>query len=244
MIQQYAFGVLFLGVSVAAHAQQVVRYRSTNNKLYTEAQVDSMVAARNQKMEAQGLDMRFAKKVTATQTQGDTTVHTFGLTGASKAVLESQARYASFIGKPLPPFSLPDVQGKMVHSDQLRGQPVVINMWFTTCAPCIAEIPALNQFKAGHPSVVFLAMTYEGKDKVLPFLQKRRFAFRQVADAKAYCALFTQQYPISIFVDRQGLVRQILQALPMRYDVATKQLTEDVNPAEFQASLQIIELNK
>jgi thiol-disulfide isomerase/thioredoxin len=42
-----------------------------------------------------------------------------------------------------------------------RGRPVLVNLWATWCAPCLAEMPALD----------FLAVRMEGKLEVLPISQ-------------------------------------------------------------------------
>ena len=39
-----------------------------------------------------------------------------------------------------------DVEGGGHRFDELRGQPLVVNYWATWCAPCIREIPELNEF--------------------------------------------------------------------------------------------------
>jgi peroxiredoxin len=37
-----------------------------------------------------------------------------------------------------------ELNGKPAHLSDLRGQVVVLNFWFSTCPPCIAEIDSLN----------------------------------------------------------------------------------------------------
>jgi cytochrome c biogenesis protein CcmG/thiol:disulfide interchange protein DsbE len=37
-----------------------------------------------------------------------------------------------------------DLNGKPAHLSDLRGQVVVLNFWFSSCPPCIAEIDSLN----------------------------------------------------------------------------------------------------
>ena len=45
-----------------------------------------------------------------------------------------------------------DADGHAFHIDDFKGMPVLVNFWATWCAPCIAELPALNQ--ADRKSVV------------------------------------------------------------------------------------------
>ena len=41
-------------------------------------------------------------------------------------------------------FTLPDVQGQLVRLADLRGRPVLINIWATWCYPCREEMPSMN----------------------------------------------------------------------------------------------------
>ena len=47
--------------------------------------------------------------------------------------------------KPLPEFVLPQVlaPGREFRSDELRGEPVLLNVWASWCPPCLAELPLL-----------------------------------------------------------------------------------------------------
>ena len=45
-------------------------------------------------------------------------------------------------GEPLPVVTLRDIDGNDVSTSDLIGQPLVINVWATTCAPCKRELPA------------------------------------------------------------------------------------------------------
>lgn len=53
---------------------------------------------------------------------------------------------------PAPQFSLNDLDGETVALSSLEGT-VILNFWFTSCAPCRAEIPELSKFHAEHPEI-------------------------------------------------------------------------------------------
>jgi peroxiredoxin len=46
--------------------------------------------------------------------------------------------------KPTPDFQLPDANGKMVSLKDQLGHPVLLNFWATWCAPCVDEVPSLE----------------------------------------------------------------------------------------------------
>jgi len=47
----------------------------------------------------------------------------------------------SFAGTPAPESGFQDPRGKSVSLASFRGKPVLVNLWATWCAPCIAEMP-------------------------------------------------------------------------------------------------------
>lgn len=49
--------------------------------------------------------------------------------------------------KPLAKFSLPKLDGPLLHSDQLKDNIVVLDFWATWCESCVNEIPAFNKLE-------------------------------------------------------------------------------------------------
>jgi thiol-disulfide isomerase/thioredoxin len=47
----------------------------------------------------------------------------------------------SLDGKPLPTVALESLDGLTLTTGDLVGRPMVINLWFSTCAPCAQELP-------------------------------------------------------------------------------------------------------
>lgn len=222
---------------------QVVRYKEAGRpQLRTAAEVDTFVQFMNRRGKSAGYE--FTRRITNTITRSDTLIHEYTVNGTpTRAALAAhQQQLNALVGKPLPAFSFPDLQGQRVSTHSLRGKPVVVNLWFTACGPCIAEMPVLNRIRQEKAAteVVFLAVTFDKQEKVQAFLRKRPFTFRHIAGAKQYTDQFTTGYPTTLFVDRQGIVRSVLGAVPIKYDPLTnKPLGAD--DKEFYAALKQIE---
>ena len=81
-----------------------------------------------------------------------------------------------------------------------KGKAVVLGLWFTTCGPCIQEIPALNQLKTQYgDDVVFLAMTFDPPSCVQKFLTKYPFDYRILYADEAYFGKLTTAFPTTFF---------------------------------------------
>jgi thiol-disulfide isomerase/thioredoxin len=75
-----------------------------------------------------------------------------------------------------PQFSLPDLDGNQVELAALRGRVVVIDFWATWCAPCVFQIPVLNEFQERHQGdgvvVLGVSVDLEGDGVVREFAQE------------------------------------------------------------------------
>lgn len=85
-----------------------------------------------------------------------------------------------------PPFVVTDINGQEFSLEELKGKVVVLNFWFTACKPCIMEMPELNElveeFKA--ENVVFLALTFNSKKQLTPFLKKKPFNYHIIPNSQ------------------------------------------------------------
>jgi len=115
---------------------------------------------------------------------------------------------ADIIGKRAPDFTMTDLNGHEISSETTKGKVVVLNFWFVSCKPCIAEIPELNEvYKTykNNSDVVFASITFDKKEKVDVFLEKHPLQYPVVSDAKEICTLFkTSGYPTNLVIDKNG----------------------------------------
>ena len=78
-------------------------------------------------------------------------------------------------GSALPDFVLKDLAGKELQLASLKGKPLLINLWATWCAPCVAELPQLDKIAADIPGLKVLTVNQdmEKLSSVAPFLKAR-----------------------------------------------------------------------
>ena len=79
-------------------------------------------------------------------------------------------------GAQMPDFALSDPAGNKLTSADLKGKPVLINLWATWCGPCVLEMPMLDQLADdGKLRVVTVSEDLQGAEKVVPFFAARKF---------------------------------------------------------------------
>lgn len=114
------------------------------------------------------------------------------------------------IGTPAPVFSVNDGQ-HAVNLRNLRGHVVVLNFWATWCAPCIEELPSLEQLQQELPQVKVIAVaTDEDAESYRAFLQRRPVPLFTVFDASnSSNALYgTFRFPETYVIDKNGVIRR------------------------------------
>lgn len=113
-------------------------------------------------------------------------------------------------GNELPPFTLADPEAQQLRLPSLKGKPVLINLWATWCAPCIAELPTLQAIANRadmNVAVVTVSQDMGDPAKVRTFLDQRGFAQLPAwLDPKGDLAFHyqVQTLPTTIYYDAQG----------------------------------------
>ena len=101
------------------------------------------------------------------------------------------------------PFDGPD--GKPVTLADFRGKPVLLNLWATWCAPCVAELPTLDALaKSGKVRVIAVSQDQDVA-KVRPFLDRRRLSLTPYTDGEMGLSLAKQaNLPTTFLYDAAG----------------------------------------
>jgi peroxiredoxin len=113
-------------------------------------------------------------------------------------------------GKEMPYLSLQTISGEKIETKDLKGKVIVINLWFTTCHPCIAELPALNKLVREYKDkdVVFLGLSTDTKEMLdRDFFPNYKFDFKIIPGAGDIVEKIGQTgFPTTYIVDANGKV--------------------------------------
>ena len=120
-------------------------------------------------------------------------------------------------GKPVPNFSLPDVNGTPTDLAQFKGKYLLIDFWAQWCVPCRKESPVLvslyEKYKQQDFEILSVSFDYQ-KDhqKWIAAIEKDQYTWRNVVDtagltnsavAKTFNVL---SIPKNILVDKNGVI--------------------------------------
>lgn len=102
--------------------------------------------------------------------------------GEATASASSEAKYIldrSKAGSELPDYVLHDAAGKAMTLERFKGKPILVNLWATWCAPCVAEMPQLDRIAASYASsglqVLPISQDSMEPQKVLDFFNGKGF---------------------------------------------------------------------
>jgi thiol-disulfide isomerase/thioredoxin len=113
--------------------------------------------------------------------------------------------------QPVPELAFVGPDGARVELADFKGKVVLLNLWATWCAPCVKEMPALDnlQSRLGGEDfeVVALSLDRGGRKMVEPFFEKlgvKHLAIYLDPQSTAMSALKPRGLPTTILIDRQG----------------------------------------
>lgn len=117
-------------------------------------------------------------------------------------------------GVPAPDFAGELLSGGQLGLESLRGSPVIVNFWATTCAPCIREMPALAEAARANANegLVVIGVNY---GETVAMIERFVDAFDvelgfpiMLDDRGEIGRLFkVVVFPTTYFVDRDGVIQ-------------------------------------
>ncbi len=121
-----------------------------------------------------------------------------------------------------PDFNLETIDGKSVQLSELRGHPVIINLWASWCPPCRAEMPALQNVYNTYQDegLVVLAVNATNQDNIqsaIKFTQSHDLTFTILLDntGKVSNLYKLRSLPTTYFIDEKGIIQEIVIGGPM-----------------------------
>jgi cytochrome c biogenesis protein CcmG/thiol:disulfide interchange protein DsbE len=119
------------------------------------------------------------------------------------------------IGAAAPDFTVEVIDGGTFTLSEARGQPVIVNLWASWCAPCREEIPAISAFATANPDVTVVGVAVQDPEK-----SAREFA--ATIDANYPLALGTTEFedayphlglPATYILDENGTVIEVINGI-------------------------------
>lgn len=107
------------------------------------------------------------------------------------------------------------LSGKTFGANELNGKIVVLNFWYTSCPPCLKEIPELNKIVQEYKGkdVVFLGLATDDVTILEEFLKEHPFDYEIIPKATQLMMRFLEpdangkletKFPLHIVVNREG----------------------------------------
>lgn len=116
-----------------------------------------------------------------------------------------------------PDFELSALDGSKVRLSSYRGKTVVLNFWSKTCAPCLREMPSVNQLAKvleNHPDIELITITTDESaadaEATLISVLGEKPVFTTLVDSESNVVggkFGTNLYPETWFIDPEGVIR-------------------------------------
>ncbi|UJP64893.1 TlpA family protein disulfide reductase [Mongoliitalea daihaiensis] len=213
--------LILLGVfySNLMFGQATNYYRNVDGEIFNEKDYHDLKEKRLMGMKEVLKSMEIYEELDLEYSRNDSIVYSYKwhfTDNVKKTKIEIERKKA-LIGKEYPITNAVTLDGRDLNIDDLKGKPTLINLWFTSCKPCIEEMPVLNKMKEEYNDKFnFLSITFESENKVKKFLQRFQFDFDHIVGSKELTKnLGFEAYPANLFLDKNGILRVIKGNVPI-----------------------------
>ncbi|MGB0111582.1 MAG: TlpA disulfide reductase family protein [Ilumatobacteraceae bacterium] len=121
------------------------------------------------------------------------------------------------VGDPFPDVVLTAAaDGSVVSTADLLGEPLVVNVWYTTCPPCAKELPDFATVDAEHDDVRIIGVNAIDSIEVMErFAGERGVEYDLFSDqdAELIDAIGAVAMPVTLFVTSDGMIVEQTGAL-------------------------------
>jgi thiol-disulfide isomerase/thioredoxin len=230
--------ILFSYLNLSAQDKEII-YRQADGKLMTESQYLNMKNDFKEKMKKLGKTGELKEEIKDSITK-KTIYKNFNVFFVEVTETTQKERIDTYIDKKFPSNELLTIESEKFSLSQLEGKPTFLTFWFTKCAPCIKELPALRDLKKKYGNKVnFVAITFNDAKEVELFLEKREFDFKHIVDADDFINdIGLNTYPRNIFLDKNGIVRAIKNEIPYKKKTKNNKEELEFDLTEFEKQLE------
>jgi len=156
------------------------------------------------------------------------------LTPAQNAAQGQSQTNDPLIGHPAPNFTLGMLSlhsAAPISLASFKGKPIVLNVWNSTCVPCVNEAPLMQSQwqRVQSQGIVFIGIDFQDlKSDGLSFLKKYGITYPNVLDVSGSTAISygVTATPETLFINRQGVV--------------VSRVISELTEQTFQSNLQLI----
>lgn len=130
---------------------------------------------------------------------------------------DASAKIGTGLGNKAPDFTVTDYDGKQIKLSDFQGKPVFINFWASWCPFCLDEMPTMAkvQQEFGDQYVTLAINRAEKLDRARQFSDQvgvtGKMALVLDADDSIYRSFGYFAMPVSIFVDKDGIIQDVKQ---------------------------------
>jgi thiol-disulfide isomerase/thioredoxin len=131
---------------------------------------------------------------------------------ANRAMVASEPGRASANPLALYEARLPGLDGQEFALSQLKGQLLVVNFWATWCAPCVQEMPHLDNMSKELPNVAFVGIGIDTDKNIAQFVAKLPVSYRLLIAGHAGIAMVRELgnsaggLPFTLLIEANGSI--------------------------------------
>lgn len=207
--------IVFSFLNCFSQENKKIIYQQSDGTVITESQFLALKDDFKKRMKEQGKSGGIRTVIEDSITK-HAVYKKFELSWVSTTDIGEDERIETYLNNELPDYKLKTLDSETLSLTELHGKPTFLSFWFTRCAPCIKELPALRDLKSTYGDKVnFIAITFDSAESVKSFLEKRNFNYRHIVDANDFItSIGLNTYPRNIILDKNGNVTAIKTEIP------------------------------